>query len=138
MSDLAAQGFTAWSTFAYAFEEHIGGRNSRLQVLGQLRYRDDERVVDEQNPARVAHQNSLLVAARIRLGSPDFNAFAEGGYLRIWNGLDGDGDAWRGAVGFERRMLRTFGWLLAPGNNLVLRRVRERVVRTRHLSVWLL
>jgi hypothetical protein len=113
--DLRAEGFTAWSTFAYAFEEPVFGRTARAQVLAHLRYRQGEIVTDSEEPARGAEQDSLLAAARLRIGTPDFNGFVEGGYQRIWGGLSGDGDAARAAFGLERRIARGVWLVVSAG-----------------------
>lgn len=112
--DLSASGFTAWSTFAYAPKNPIFKTDVRAQFLAHLRYREDEHVSDPDDANRTAKQDTLLAAARVRLGSKNFNAFAEGAYLRISNGLDGDESAYRGAIGFERRVSENM-WLVVSG-----------------------
>jgi hypothetical protein len=115
MDSLKAQGFTAWSTFAYAFDGPFGNGNARFQALAQVRYRQGEMLVDPNDSKHTAKQDSILGAARLRFGSPDFNAFAEAGYLRVWDGLNGSGHAYRAAVGLERRIAENVWFVLSGG-----------------------
>jgi hypothetical protein len=114
LDSLKGQGFTAWSTFAYAFDGSFGDGNARFQALAQMRYRQAEMVVDPNNSKHIAEQDSILAAARLRFGSPDFNGFAEAGYLRVWDGLNGSGHSYRAALGLERRVAENV-WLVLSG-----------------------
>ncbi|MFL6519480.1 MAG: hypothetical protein ACJ8NS_04610 [Chthoniobacterales bacterium] len=114
IGNLEGTGFAAWSTFAYAFDGPFANNTARFQALGQLRYRQGETVVDPNNSKLTAQQDSLLAAARLRVGSPDFNGFAEAGYLWIWGGLNGDGQAYRASIGLERRVAENV-WLVLSG-----------------------
>jgi hypothetical protein len=119
LSDLSGTGFTAWSAFAYGTHKNAMtlGDNSpiNVQVIGELRYRQGEQVTDPNNKANVASQNSFLAAARIRMGADSFNGFAEGGYARVWHGLNGDGDTWRGAVGVEKKIMTNVWLVISAG-----------------------
>ena len=112
--DLHARGFTAWSTFAYAFDGPFGNKDARFQAIAQLRYRQGEMVIDPDDSKHTATQDTFLAAARLRFGSPDFNGFAEGAYLRVWDGLQGSGHAYRAAIGLERRVAPNV-WLVLSG-----------------------
>jgi hypothetical protein len=115
MDSLKTQGFTAWSTFAYAFDRTSGNPNVRFQALAQVRYRQGEMLVDPNDSKHTAKQDSILAAVRLRFGSPDFNGFAEAGYLRVWDGLDGSGHAYRAAMGLERRIAENVWFVLSGG-----------------------
>jgi hypothetical protein len=115
IGNLEGTGFAAWSTFAYAFDGPFLNNTARFQALGQLRYRQAEMVVDPNDSKHTAQQDSLLAAARLRVGSPDFNGFAEAGYLWIWGGLNGDGQAYRASIGLERRIAENVWFVLSGG-----------------------
>jgi hypothetical protein len=55
------------------------------------------------------------MGGRLRLGTPSFNGFAEGAYVRVWHGLNGDGDAWRGALGVEKKIMTNIWLVLSAG-----------------------
>src|SRR5205814_2194514 len=99
ISELSGIGLSAWTTFAYGLEKPIVGDSIRLQLLAHLQYREGEHVVDPDNSTITADQNTFIAAGRARIGMTDFNGFVEGGYVRVTNGLNGDDDAWRAAVG---------------------------------------
>lgn len=115
IGNLEGTGFAAWSTFAYAFDGPFLNNTARFQALGQLRYRQGEMVVDPNNSKHTAQQDSLLAAARLRVGSPDFNGFAEAGYLWVWGGLNGNGQAYRASIGLERRIAENVWFVLSGG-----------------------
>lgn len=81
--DLKPQGFTAWTTFAYALEKPLFDGKARVQLLAHARYRQDEMITDPKDKDHSVEQDSFLAAGRVRIGAPEFNAFAEGGYIRI-------------------------------------------------------
>ena len=89
--------------------------NVRAQLIGQLRYREDETLVDPDDALHDVQQDSLLAAVRLRIGTPNFNGFLECGYQRIWNGLEGDDDAFRAAIGLERRLSKDLWLVLSAG-----------------------
>jgi hypothetical protein len=113
--DLQTRGFTAWSTFAYAFDGPFANKKARFQAIAQFRYRQDEMVVDPNDTKHEANQDTLLAATRLRFGSPDFNGFAEGAYIRVWHGLNGDEDGWRGAIGLEKKIAKNVWLVLSAG-----------------------
>lgn len=113
--DLEAEGFTAWSTFAYAFEKPLTEGNVRAQLIGQLRYRQKETLIDPSDATHEVQQDSLLAALRLRVGTPDFNGFLEAGYQQIWNGFDGDDNAVRAAIGLEHRLSKDLWLVLSAG-----------------------
>ena len=120
LADLSGIGFTTWTTFAYGLPKNRSfqiGKNDPLNVqfIAELRYRDGEHVSDPNDKTRVATQNSFLAAGRVRLGSDTFNGFAEGGYVRVWHGLNGDNDGWRGAVGLEKKIAQNVWVVLSAG-----------------------
>jgi hypothetical protein len=49
------------------------------------------------------------------MGTDTFNGFAEGGYVRVWHGLDGNGDGWRGALGLEKKIAPNVWLVLSAG-----------------------
>ena len=77
--------------------------------------RDNEHVVDPNDSTRTADQNTFIGAGRIRLGTVDFNGFAEGAYVRIWGGLNGDESGWRGAAGIEKKIASNIWLVLSAG-----------------------
>jgi len=117
LSDLSNTGFTAWTTFAYGTKSLIPTPSDpiNLQLIGEARYRENELVVDPNDKTHTANQNSLIMGARLRLGAQTFNGFAEGGYVHVWHGLDGDGDAWRGALGVEKKITTNIWLVLSAG-----------------------
>lgn len=113
-SDLSGSGFTAWSAFSYGVIDPLKTRSTdpiNLQFIAQVRYREGEHLVDPNNKMLFADQNSLIAAGRLRIGTTTFNGFAEGAYVRVWHGLQGDGQGWRGAIGVEKQ-LATNVWLV--------------------------
>jgi hypothetical protein len=118
VSQLSGSGFTAWSTAAWGTKNFLRIDPTdpvNLQFIGEVRYRDGEHVTDPDDKTRVATQNSLLAAARIRIGTVTFNGFAEGGYVRVWHGLNGDGDGWRGAAGVEKKLTTNIWLVISAG-----------------------
>ncbi len=118
LSDLSGTGFTTWTTFAYGTTKNalmIGENPINVQMIGEVRYRDAEQVTDPNNKTNVAAQNTFLAAGRVRMGSDSFNGFAEGAYVRVWHGLNGDGDGWRGALGLEKKIAKNIWLVLSAG-----------------------
>jgi hypothetical protein len=118
LSDLSGTGFTTWTTFAYGTTKNalmVGDSAANVQMIGEIRYRDAEQVTDPNNKAHVATQNTFLAAGRVRMGTDSFNGFAEGGYVRVWHGLNGDGDGWRGALGVEKKLSKNIWLVLSAG-----------------------
>jgi hypothetical protein len=119
LGDLSGTGFTTWTTFAYGLPKsrsfRIGSNPMDVQFIAELRYRNGEQVTDPNDKTRAATQDSFLAAGRVRLGSDTFNGFAEGGYVRVWHGLNGDDDGWRGAVGLEKKIAKNVWLVLSAG-----------------------
>ena len=120
VSNLTGTGFTVWTTFAYGLPKsrspRIGSSNPlNVQFAAELRYRDGEHVTDPNDKMHVAAQDSFLAAGRVRVGSDTFNGFAEGGYVRVWHGLNGDDDGWRGALGVEKRLAPNIWLVITAG-----------------------
>lgn len=120
VGDLSGTGFTTWTTFAYGLRKPIlpqFGTNDpiNVQFIAELRYRNGEQVIDSNDKTRVAAQDSFLAAGRIRFGSDTFNGFAEGAYVRVWHGLNGDDDGWRGAIGLEKKIAKNVWLVLSAG-----------------------
>ena len=115
ISDLGNPGFTAWTTLAYGPSAKILPDPWHCQFVGQLSYRENEHVVDSANSMHTADQNTFIAAGRLRLGTTDFNGFAEGAYVQIWNGLNGDESGWRGALGVERKISDNVWLVLSAG-----------------------
>jgi hypothetical protein len=115
IGDLAGTGFAAWTTAAYGWKNALIGEAIRGQILGQVRYRKDEFVVDPNDKTHSAKQDSFIAAARLRLGSVDLNAFGEAGYFYRWHGLNGNGDGCRAAGGIEKRLTSNTWLVLSVG-----------------------
>jgi hypothetical protein len=119
VSDLTGTGFTTWSAIAYGTPKDSlmisQDEPINVQIIGELRYREGERVVDSNDKTRMATENNFLAAARLRMGTDTFNGFAEGGYVRVWHGLNGNGDGWRGAVGVEKKITANIWLVLTAG-----------------------
>lgn len=115
ISDLGSTGFAAWTTAAYGWQDALIGESVRGQLLAQARYRKDEFVVDPNNKTHTAKQDTFIAAARLRLGSVDFNAFGEAGYFYQWRGLNGDGGGCRAAGGIEKRITNNMWLVLSAG-----------------------
>jgi hypothetical protein len=114
-SELKSNGYSAWTTVAYGLQDPIIGDTIRLQFLGHIRYRQGEHVVDTADKTKTASQDTLIAAGRLRLGTTDFNAFVEGGYVRIWDGLEGSGSGWRTAGGVEKKLNENLWLVLSAG-----------------------
>jgi hypothetical protein len=119
LSDLTGTGFTTWSALAYGTPKDSlkisGDEPINVQVIGELRYREGEHVVDPNDKTHIATENNFLAAGRLRMGTDTFNGFAEGGYVRVWHGLSGDGNSWRGAVGVEKKITPNIWLVLTAG-----------------------
>ena len=102
--DLRYDGSTLWTTFGYGFSQPA--LKNKLQLLGHVRFRESEHVVDDDDATRQARQDSLLAAAslRIHFERHELNFAAEAAYMRIWNGLDGDEDAHRIGAVLEKKI----------------------------------
>jgi hypothetical protein len=120
IGDLSGTGFTAWTTFAYGLSTPVLPQMGAItpinvQFIAELRYRNGEHVIDPNDKMHVASQDSFLAAGRIRFGSNNFNAFAEGAYVRIWHGLNGNDDGWRGAIGLEKKIANNVWLVVSAG-----------------------
>jgi hypothetical protein len=115
ISDLGNPGFTAWTTVAYGPPGKFFADMLHCQFAGQLRYRENEHVVDAADSAHTADQNTFIAAGRLRLGTTDFNGFAEGAYVQVWKGLSGDESGWRGALGVEKKINDNIWLVLSAG-----------------------
>jgi hypothetical protein len=118
LSDLSGTGFTTWTTFAYGTTKNalmVGDNPVNVQMIGEIRYRSGEELTDPNNKTRTAMQNTFLAAGRVRMGSDSFNGFAEGAYVQVWHGLNGDGDGWRGAFGIEKKLNKNIWLVLSAG-----------------------
>ena len=115
VSDLGNPGFTAWTTVAYGPSGKIFADMLHCQFAGQLRYRENEHVVDSADSTHTAGQNTFIAAGKLRLGITDFNGFAEGAYVRVWKGLNGDESGWRGALGVEKKINDNIWLVLSAG-----------------------
>jgi hypothetical protein len=120
VGDLSGTGFTTWTTFAYGLPKNrsfqIGTNDPmNVQFIAELRYRNGEHFVDPNDKTRVANQDSFIAAGRVRFGSNTFNGFAEGAYVRVWHGLNGNEDGWRGAVGLEKKIMDNVWLVLSAG-----------------------
>jgi hypothetical protein len=115
ISDLGNPGFTAWTTVAYGPPGQIFADMLHCQFAGQLRYRENEHVVDPADSTHTAAQNTFIAAEKLRLGTTDFNGFAEGAYVQVWKGLNEDGSGWRGALGIEKKMSDNIWLVLSAG-----------------------
>lgn len=117
LSDLSSTGFTAWTTAAYGTKNLIKTATDsiNLQLIGEARYRQNELVIDTNDKTHTANQNSFILGGRLKLGTQTFNGFAEGGYVHVWHGLNGDGAAWRGALGVEKKITSNIWLVLSAG-----------------------
>ena len=115
-SDLKYEGLTAWTTFSYGFET-VSALKDRVQFIAHLRYREGEQVLDANNPALKFKQNTLFAAARLRWGRPDLNFSAEGAYIRIWDGPQGDDQAYRLGAVLEKKLSSNLWFVLSAGED---------------------
>ena len=112
---LGSTGFSAWTTFAHGYSAEFLGAKTKVQLSAQVSYRQGELVTDPNDEKHTAKQDSLIAAGRLRVGSVDFNGFAEGGYVRLWHGLAGNVDGWRAAAGLEKRIGANTWFVLSAG-----------------------
>jgi len=114
---LRGDGFSAWTTYAYGFEE-FPSLYGKLQFIGHLRYRQGEHVIATDDATHQADQDSFLAAGRLRYGSPELNISAEAGYIRIWHGLEGDADAFRYGAVLEKKISENVWLTISAGEDL--------------------
>lgn len=114
--NLKYEGLTAWTTFAYGFEG-VGALQGRAQFIAHVRYREGEEVVDPDNATIKAKQNTLFAAARLRWGRPDLSFSAEGAYIRIWDGLQGDDQSYRIGAVLEKKVANNLWLVLSLGED---------------------
>ena len=115
-SRLSPDGSSVWGTGSWKFHRN-GGVITEVELLTQVRYRHNERVVDASNAALSARQDTLLLAAGLRIGDENWHAQAEAAYLRTWGGLNGNNDSMRIGGGFERRISKNLWFVLQAGND---------------------
>jgi hypothetical protein len=118
-NDLKFEGLTAWTTFAYGFED-VSALRGRAQFIAHVRYREGEEVTDPNNSSNSFKQDSLFAAARLRWGRPDLNFSGEGAYIQIWNGPDGDGHAVRLGAILEKKISSNLWFVLSAGEDFGL------------------
>ncbi len=106
--DFLWNGATVWTSLAYGFEG-IPVLEKSSQLILHARYRDHEEVPDPLNEAKFIRQNSVLLGARLRIGTVDTNASIDAGWIREW-GSGRENRVGRVAVGLERRMTKNL-WL---------------------------
>lgn len=114
--DLKYEGLTAWTTFAYGFED-VSALKGRVQFIAHLRYREGEEVADPNDATHKFRQDSLFAAGRLRWGRPDLNFSGEGAYIQIWNGPGGDGHAVRLGAVLEKKLSSNLWFVLSAGED---------------------
>jgi hypothetical protein len=114
--DLKYEGLTAWTTFAYGFED-VSALKGRVQFIAHLRYREGEEVLDPNDATLRFKQDTLFGAARLRWGRPDLNFSAEAAYIRIWDGPQGDDDAFRIGAVLEKKISQNLWFVLSAGQD---------------------
>jgi hypothetical protein len=116
--DLRYDGSIAWAAASFQLNgpneaelnelarngAQVDAKRRFWHLLTQAQFREGEHVEAEGEDAESYVQDSLLIAARLRYGTVDFNGSAEIGYLRVWNGPQGDGDAVRYGLTLERKV----------------------------------
>jgi hypothetical protein len=115
-SDLKYEGLTAWTTFAYGFEG-VSALQGRAQFIAHVRYRQGEEVLDPDNSTLRFKQDTLFAAARLRWGRPDLSFSAEGAYIRIWDGPQGDDTAYRVGAVLEKKIATNLWFVLSLGED---------------------
>jgi hypothetical protein len=114
--DLKYEGLTAWTTFAYGFED-VPALQGRLQFIAHVRYRNGEEIMDTSNPTRKFEQDSLFAAGRLRWGRPDLNFSAEGAYIQIWHGPNGNDNSMRLGAVLEKKISTNLWFILSAGED---------------------
>ena len=114
--DLKYEGLTAWTTFSYGFED-VRALRGRVQFIAHLRYREGEEVLDPNDPTLKFNQDTLFGAARLRWGRADLNFSAETAYMRIWDGPQGDDDAFRIGAVLEKKVSENLWFVLSVGQD---------------------
>ena len=130
-SDLRYDGSTAWVGASFQLngpsdDELLGMMDAPSKVdpkrrfwhfLTQAQFREGESVKGEGGSAdKTFNQDSMLIAARLRYGTVDLNGSAEVGYLRVWDGPGGDGDAVRYGLSLERRVSKNTWLVVSAGH----------------------
>jgi hypothetical protein len=115
--DLQWDGSTAWTTFAYGFEGL--SLQNKIQVLAHIRYRQGEHVIDPDDASKRADQDSLFAAASLRFHhqKQQLNLAIEGAYIRIWDGLKGDGHAKRLGGVVEKKIGENLWLVISAGQD---------------------
>ena len=117
-NDLSYDGSIAWAAASFQLNgpseaelnelakngAQVDAKRRFWHLLTQAQFREGEHVEAEGEDAESYVQDSLLIAARLRYGTVDFNGSAEIGYLRVWDGPQGDGDAVRYGLTLERKV----------------------------------
>ena len=111
-------GAAAWTSFAYGFEDQPFKDTfleKSSQLIFHLRYRNHELIPDPNNTGAFYHEDSLLGAVRLRIGSPDFNGAFDGAIVHEWNNRIKDGTAFRVGFALERKMADNLWFHLSFG-----------------------
>lgn len=114
--ELEWDGATVWSSFAYGFEG-MQALENKAQFIVNARYRNYEMVAEPENAKLFFRQDTLTVGARLRFGSPDFNASFEGAYIWTSSDLHGSDSAYRIGGNIERKIAENLWLTLSLGQD---------------------
>ncbi|HKP04498.1 MAG TPA: hypothetical protein VJU77_14190 [Chthoniobacterales bacterium] len=115
-NELKWDGATVWSSFAYGFEG-MQALENKAQLIVNARYRNFENVAEPSDAKVFFRQDTFTVGARLRFGSPDFNASFEGAYFRTWSDAHGRDSAYRLGGNIERKIAENLWLTLALGQD---------------------
>jgi hypothetical protein len=90
---------------------------NKAQFIVNARYRNYESVPEPLNAKVFFRQDTLTVGARLRFGSPDFNASFEGAYIRTRSDLHGSDSAYRVGGNIERKIAENLWLTLSLGQD---------------------
>lgn len=91
-------------------------RRRFFHLLAQAQFREGETV--EGDDKKNYKQDTLLAAVRLRYGTVRLNGSGELGYMRVWDGPQGDGDALRYGLNVEQRVGDNTWLVISVGHDM--------------------
>ena len=85
-----------------------------LALTAHVRYRTGEQFTNT-GTGMNGREDTLFAAGRLTFGSRDINAAAEGGYLKVWNGPNGNEDAWHIGGAISTRVAKNVYFVISTG-----------------------
>jgi len=112
--DMRWNGGAVWTSLAYGFRG-VPVLEEKAQLIVHGRYRTSEQVPDPNVKGQFFKQNSGLVGARFRIGSPDFAASVEGVFLHATVAAKPTENSYRLSFGAEHKVAENLWFALSLG-----------------------